>query len=246
MLGQFQTPSFNARNETTTSTALTLTKSHDLVTVTGAVTMTLPSIAALAQDGIGDKAYKIVNGNSSTATVTITANSLDKINDGSSAGASSVYLYDVDDYVILQANLAALKWEYVYPSPRISVNDYVKDDTIGGVKTVMSKFYSAVAALTTGTTAVNVFGSGGAPCALTLTSIMGIAADTVASTQIMLRSGAGGTTNIAEFAKSTTAGAVTGDASLTSTLVAVTSGDTVTVQSVSTGNALCLISFTVP
>lgn len=242
MLGQFQTPSFNFRNEVTKTAAYTLVKADEVVKASGTTTLTLPSIAALMEDGLGDKTYKIVNANTTTATVTITANSLDKINDGSSAGASSVYLYDVDDYAILQANPVKLKWEYVYPSPRMSADDYIKDYTVGGLKTVSKKYYGSVAALTTGTTAVNVFGTGGAPCNLTLTSLLAIAVDTVAANIILTN----GTDAVGTLAKSETANAVTGLETM-GTYTSVTAADTVTIESSATnGQGLCVIGFTVP
>lgn len=93
---------------------------------------------------------------------------------------------------------------------------------------------------TNGTTAVNVFGSKGAPYNITITGFVVGAKDTTAG-NIALKQGS---TTIASVAKGTTTGALTvEEAALAS--ASITAGTVVTVESSSAGNALCIITYTV-
>lgn len=240
MNGQFLTPSFNFRNSKLVAAATTLTGDDEEVQINGAYTMTLPSIISLYQDGKGDKAYKIYNYGGST--VTISSDALDTIEDGSAAGATSVYLYDAADYIIIAADLQKRQWRKVWPKPAIDGSQNLKDASVKGHKMIGGKIYGAVTVDTNGTTAVNVFGSAGAPDDLTLTGISAIAKDTVAGNITLTN----GTSAVSTFAKSTTAGVVVGeDGALT--YYSVTAADTVTVASSATNaNGRCTVTFTMP
>lgn len=238
MLGQFQTPASNPRSIVRKAANYTALWTDFEIEINGAYTVTLPAISELATNGLGSKTLKIENAGSST--VTISCNSADTIEDGSSDGATSIYLYNQNDYVILETDLAASQWKRVYPKPSFDASQYVKDDSITGIKMVDGKHYHAISVDTNGTTAVDVFSSAGAPAALTITGIMAVAKDTVAG-NISLTNG---TSTVSQFAKSTTAGVVTGeDGALANTTV--TSADTLTVVSSSTGNARVTITYTI-
>lgn len=90
---------------------------------------------------------------------------------------------------------------------------------------------------TTGTTAVNVFGSNGAPFALTIGGAFLISQDTTAGNITLKVNG----NTVATIAKGTTSGAMVGAVSLSNTTVAA--GDAVTVVSSSAGNAEVIITY---
>jgi hypothetical protein len=93
---------------------------------------------------------------------------------------------------------------------------------------------------TNGTTAVNVFGSQGAPYSLTITGFFVIAKDTTAGNITLANAGS----TVAQVAKGTTKDAMTGEGdALASTSVG--QGNAVTVVSSSAGNAVCFIAYTV-
>jgi len=239
MLGQFLTPSYNFRNSKLVAANTTLTASDEEIQVNGAYTMTLPSITSLFQNGNGGKAYKIYN--YGTSTVTISCNAADTIEDGSSAGATSIYLYANTDYVIIEADLQKKQWRLIYPKPAFDASKYAKDGSITGEKLETDKMYHSVSVDTSGTTAVNVFSSAGAPCDLTITGIIATAKDTIASNITLTN----GTSGVSTFAKSATAGALTGeDGDLT--YYSVTAADTLTVVSSGTGNVRATITYTAP
>lgn len=226
MSEQFLTPSFNPRNIQIKAAAYTALASDDEIRMNGAYTLTLPSIASLAASRLGQKTYKIKNIHA-TATVTISCNSADTIEDGSATGATSVYLTKYNQYYILEADLGAKQWKLRYPSPLIKMEN---------LPAHMRCFSKTVE--TNGTTAVNVFSASGCPAALTITGISAVAMDTIAG-NISLTNG---TNTVSSFAKSETAGIVTGeDGSLAST--AYTAGDTLSIVNSGTGNARVTINF---
>jgi hypothetical protein len=93
---------------------------------------------------------------------------------------------------------------------------------------------------TNGTTAVNVFGSKGAPYAMTITGFIVIAKDTTAGNITLANAGS----TVAQVAKGTTAGALVGeDGGIANG--SVKAGATVTVVSSSAGNAVVLVFYTV-
>lgn len=110
---------------------------------------------------------------------------------------------------------------------------------ITGAKLSAGVGYFQVAADTNGTTPVNVFGAGGAPVALTVTSVVSIAQDTTAG-NIVLKQAAN---TVATIAKGTTSGAMVGATTLAN--AAYAAADVCTVESSSAGNSRVLITFTV-
>jgi hypothetical protein len=227
-------PTFNQTSETYKTGAYTLTLSDSLVTASsGTFTFTLPAISTMNANLRGSKEYKIVN--AGTGVITVASATGETI-----GGGSSYVIRTANEFIIIHANAVDTDWKIDYPAPRNAAIN-IQDDTITGAKLVTEKLYQAVAALTTGTTAVDVFGSSGAPAALTITSVFAIAQDTNAGNMILTN----GTNAVATFAKSTTAGIVTGeDGALANT--AVTSGDTCTVESSTTnGNGNVVITYTV-
>jgi hypothetical protein len=102
-----------------------------------------------------------------------------------------------------------------------------------------AKGYFTVAVATNGTTPVNVFGSGGAPCALTVTSVLSIAKDTTAG-NIILKQAAN---TVATIAKGTVAGVPVGAATVANATYAA--ADVCTVESSSGGNSFVQITFEV-
>lgn len=110
---------------------------------------------------------------------------------------------------------------------------------VTGAKLSAGKGYFQVAVATNGTTPVNVFGSDGAPVALTVTSVVSIAKDTTAG-NIILKQAAN---TVASVAKGVTTGALVGEDTLANTVYAA--GDVCTVESSSSGNSIVLITFEV-
>ena len=226
MLSNFITPSFNPRVVKIKAASYTALAGDDEIRVNGAYTVTLPAISTLAASGIGQKTYKIKNIHA-TSTVTISCNSADTIEDGSSGGSTTVYIPKQNDYYILEADLAASQWKLRFPTPLI------KKENLPAHMRCFTKVVS-----TNGTTAVNVFTANGCPNALTITGISAVAKDTVAG-DISLTNGSD---TVSSFAKSQTAGVVTGeDGDLANT--AYTAGNTLTIVSSTTGNARVTINY---
>ena len=92
---------------------------------------------------------------------------------------------------------------------------------------------------TNGTTVVNVFGSQGAPFAMTITDFEVNSLDTTAGNISLKVNG----NVVATIAKGTTAGVYTGSGALSNTTV--NQGDAVTLVSSSAGNARSYITYTV-
>lgn len=116
----------------------------------------------------------------------------------------------------------------------------ITDATVTGADLSIGKGYFAVTTSTNGTAvAVNVFGSGGAPTALTLTGAYTIAKDTTAG-NISVKQGAN---TVCTIAKGTSAAGVVGATILANTSYAA--GDTCTVETSSAGEAFVVLTFTV-
>ena len=99
--------------------------------------------------------------------------------------------------------------------------------------------YFQIAVNTNSTTPVNVFGVGGAPCNLIVTSVVSIAKDTTAS-NIILKQAAN---TVVTIAKGATAGALVGGVTLSN--ATYTAADVCTVESSGAGESRVLITFTV-
>jgi hypothetical protein len=229
--------SFNPRNPVTVSTGTTLTSANDQVDVTGTTTITLPVIST-GLTGL-KKGVVFYIRNTGSAVVTITPGTGDTINGASTWSLDATN--ESNPYVIIRPEKFGVNnWIIDDPAPVLK-NNNLEADVITGGKLVTGALYQSVATATSGTTAQNVFGSGGAPCALTVTSVTAVAKDTNAGNMILTN----GTNAVATFAKSTTAGVVTGeDGALANTAVAA--GAIFTVESSTTnGDGLVIVSYTV-
>lgn len=237
MLGQFLTMSFNPGNIISKAAAYTMLWTDDQINIYGAYTLTLPAISTMKDSKLGAKTVKIVN--TGTSTVTISCNSVDTLEDGSTAGATTVYLYGQNDFIVYTVEPGSSQWKRTAPVPIINAVDHIKDDSITGIKMTDGKLYQSVATDTNSTTAVNIHGAGGAACALTVTGVIAVAKDTSAGNITVYN----GTNAVATFAKSQTAGIVTGeDGALANTTVAA--GAVFTVVS-SGGDARVIVNYTV-
>ena len=98
--------------------------------------------------------------------------------------------------------------------------------------------YQAILVETNGTTAVDVFGTGGAPANLTVKAVTSVALDTTAGNITPKNAGS----TICTIAKGTTTGLTIRGTSLANT--AIKEGASVTVVSSSAGNSLVTIWFT--
>jgi len=218
----FTTQTFHPRVIVTKAANYTVTLSDEKIRVNGAYTQTLFPISDMQGTLTSSKVLAFENIHA-TADATVTAGSGNTI-----GGASSVTVKPGDTIVIYASEIDA-DWTIASPTPRIS-----GENMLGGM-------FNIVAANTNGTTAVNVFGSAGAPYDLTITGCMVIAKDTTAGNITVKNAGS----TVSTVAKGTTAGVVTGeDGALANTTVS--KGDAVTVVSSSTGNAVSLVTFTAP
>ena len=111
--------------------------------------------------------------------------------------------------------------------------------TVTGAMLTTKAGYFTVATNTNGTTPVNIFGAGGAPVALTITSVVSLALDTTTG-NITVQQAAN---TVCTIAKGATAGALVGAVSLAHQTYAA--ADVATVLSSSAGNSTVLITFTV-
>jgi hypothetical protein len=214
--------------------AYTMTLADEHVKITSSATITLPATSTLLTGGKGKKTYYFeVSG--AGVTLTIAPNSADTIN-----GSSTSPTFSGDGTLVSLVSDSVLKnWEIASAQPILDTIN-LADGAVTGAKSSLGKHYGVMAAVTTGTTAVDLFSSAGAPAALTITSVTAVAQDTLAGNMILTN----GTNAVATFAKSTTAGVVTGeDGALANT--SVTAADTVTVESSTTnGNGMVIVSFT--
>lgn len=118
--------------------------------------------------------------------------------------------------------------------------DEIDRATISGANLTTDKGYFTIAADTNGTTAVPVFPTGGAPCALTITGVYLVSQDTTTG-NITVENPA--STVVCTIAKGATSGALVGATTLSNTSVA--EGTVVVVDSSSAGNARVFVTFTV-
>lgn len=229
--------SFNPRNPVTVSSGTTLTSANDQVDVTGTTTITLPVIST-GLTGLKKNATFYIR-NTGSAVVTITPGTGDTIEGESTWTLDATN--ESNPYLIIYAEKFGVNdWLILDAAPKLE-NDNIKAGVLTGAKTVAGKFYQTVSKATSGTTAQNVFSSAGAPCALTVTSVEATAKDANAGNMILTN----GTNAVATFAKSGTAGVVTGeDGALANTSVAA--GAIFTVESSTTnGDGNVRITYTV-
>jgi hypothetical protein len=242
---KLQAPTYNPTAIKTIAASTTGTYDDDYVKVNGTYTYTLPAISTMHANGAGAKTYKIENIGSGIATVA--SNSADTINGGTTHALNSQ-----NDYIIIEADRysATGNWKITYPDPiieTVNIKDAnvtavkVLDSSLTGAKLTADKGYYSVTVATSGTTPQNVFGAGGAPTALTITGVKATAKDVNAGNMVLKN----GTNTVASFAKSTTAGIVTGeDGALANTAVAAAAVCTVE-SSTTNGNGYVEVCFTV-
>jgi hypothetical protein len=153
------------------------------------------------------------------------------------------------DKIVITSNRQKGNWEITNWEPLINniqhildgiiTNAKIADSTITGAKSTVGEWDMVKVVETNGTTAVNVFSASGAPAALTIKGIFAIAKDTVANTECVLTNG---TLAVATFDKLNTVGwMIAEEADMTN--ASVTSGDTLTVVTDTTGNAQLWIAF---
>jgi hypothetical protein len=213
------------------SASYTVTTDDEHIIVTADATLTLPSIATLLPAGVGTKTYYFeVSG--SGVTITLAANSADKLN-----GLSSTNITLTGDGATLSITSDAVQknWELASDMPYLgSVNlqdnavttPKINNGAVTGAKTSLTKHYPTIVADTSGTDPVTVVT---APVAMTIKSVTAIAQDTNAGNIVVKN----GTDTVATFAKSTTAGLVTGEEGAL-TNASVSAAAAVTVESSTT------------
>lgn len=108
---------------------------------------------------------------------------------------------------------------------------------IKGSNTTLTKFYPAIAVNTTGTTAVNLFGSSTAPTACSITGFFVSAAASTTAGSVTLWGTTAGTVAFIEYG--TTIGTMTGTSVLSAAILA---GDTVTIKSSTAGTAVAYVT----
>lgn len=107
-------PQYSPRNIVAKTADYTATVSDDLINVSAAATITLPSIATLASNMLGSKTYKLVNTGTTNVAVTIAPATGNTI-----GGAASYKLTVNNDYVILTSNPQTLDWHINWPENRV-------------------------------------------------------------------------------------------------------------------------------
>jgi hypothetical protein len=111
---------------------------------------------------------------------------------------------------------------------------------VSGANLKTGKGYFSVAVGTNGTTPVNVFGAGGAPIGLVVTSVVAQSLDTTAGNIILKNDG----TTVSTIAKGTAAGVCVAEVGTLATGV-YSAAAACTVESSSAGNARVVITFTI-
>lgn len=119
-------------------------------------------------------------------------------------------------------------------------NAKILNSTIAGAKLSSKAGYFTVTTATNGTTPVNVFGVGGAPCALTITNVFITALDANAGNITVQQAG----NTVCTIAKGVVASVMLGAISLSNTVYAASDVCTV-LSSAASGNAFVTIVFTV-
>jgi hypothetical protein len=237
-----------------------MTTADEHVVVTSSATITLPAISTFLAAGVGVKTYAFeVSG--AGVTITIAQNSADKINGGTSnvtiTGdgtilelvsdsvqknweiASDMPYLGADNLQDNAVTTAKINADAVtgakIADDSIDSEHYVDgsidtahiaDAQITGAKTSLTKHYPTIVADTSGTDPVTVVT---APVAMTIKSVTAIAQDTNAGNMVLKN----GTDTVATFAKSTTAGLMTGEEGAL-TNAAVSAAAAVTIESSTT------------
>ena len=187
---------------------------------------------------------KVVNIAAGAYSITFAADATSKILGGTSVvigqnqSLNLVYSKDLGYWVPLGVTLTTAITATQIASNAVTTSK-IFNGNVTGAKLSTGAGYFVVTTATNGTTAVNVFGAGGAPVALTVTSVISIAKDTTAGNIIVKQAA----NTVATIAKGTTSGALVGAASLANATYAA--ADVCTVESSSAGNSFVVITFTV-
>ena len=203
---------FNSRVEKTITTTYTVTTADRYIKAAGTTDYT---VTLFALSSLSNEANWAIRVNATgTGLISIVSATNETIN------GTTGYLLNPGDDVILDYDRITKNWKV---APRYRVLDASTQPT---TKVVPS---------TNGTTAVNVFGAGGAPRAMNIRAFVIGSLDTTES-NIILKNG---TDTVASVAKGTAVSVVLAEEAIANTAVAA--GAVCTVESSSTGNAICFI-----
>lgn len=219
-LSDFQTYEFNPRIITSKAAAYTVLTTDEWLIMTGATAriFTLPGLDALASITTKFKAYKFTN--DGTANLTIDGGTNGTTSGDQTIGGKTILTVRPGLSVILRGKPNATDWEIVFPTPFPKALE----------QTVM------LVGTTSGTVAVNLVDADGAPCNMTILTVVAVAQDTNAGNITVVN----GTDTVVTIAKSATAGLPVGEAALT--YPKVTKGNILTVESSTTnGNAKVIV-----
>jgi hypothetical protein len=145
------------------------------------------------------------------------------------------------DEIVQLINSMLLSSQYRVPTVPYHIHNNIDAPFIPFTNLENNPNNFCVAAITTGTTAVPVFGDNGAKADLTITGAFLTALDTTAGTISVINN----RITIATMAKGTTAGVMVGATNLsTGTLATYTRGNPLTIVSSSVGNAIVYLVFT--
>lgn len=205
---------YNSRSEKTITTTYTVTTADGYIKAGGSTDYTVTLFALSSLSNEANWAIRI--NATGTGKISIAAATNETIND------TNGYLLNPSDDVILSYDRIQKNWK-VHPRYRV-----LDASTQPGVKVVPT---------TNGTTAVNVFGAGGAPRALNITAVFVGALDTTAGNIIVKN----GTDTVASVAKGTSTGVFVIEEAIANTAVAA--GAVCTAESSSAGNAAVFIYY---
>lgn len=204
---------FNSRVEKTITTTYTATISDGHIKAGGTTDYTVTLFALSALDNEANFALRIQA--TGTGVISIVAATNETIN------GTNGYLINPGDDITITYDRIQKNWKV---NPRYRTLDA---STQPGCKVVE----------TNGTTAVNIFGAGGAPRALNITAVVVGAQDTTAGNIIVKNVAA----TVASVAKGTTTGVMTVEEAIANTAVAA--GSVCTVESSSAGNAVTFVYY---
>jgi hypothetical protein len=219
-LKNFETIQFNPRSITSKAAAYSVLTTDEWLIMTGATarTFTLPGLNTLGGTTVKDKAFKFTNNGTADLTIDGGLHSVTGVDQ--TIGGKTILTVRPGLSVILIGHPGATDWEIVFPYPFPKALE-VSVQIVG---------------TTSGTTPVNLVDADGAPCDMTILTMLAVAQDTNAG-NIILKNGSD---TVATIAKSATAGLPVGEAALT--YPKVTKGNVLTIESSTTnGNAKAIV-----
>jgi hypothetical protein len=219
-LKDFQTYQFNPRSVTSSAAAYTVLTTDEWLIMTGATAriFTLPGLNTLSSLTVKHKRYKFTN--NGTANLTIDGGLHSVSGADQTIGGKTILTVRPGLSVILVGHPNATDWEIVSPTP---FPDALEQSIV-------------LVGTTSGTTAVNLVDADGAPCDMTILTVVAVAQDTNAGNITVVN----GTDTVVTIAKSATASLPVGEAALT--YPKVTKGNILTIASSTTnGNAKVIV-----